>query len=112
MAAAPDPKSPQMITNIFGCLEHPIGCLVVCLVPCIPIALTETAVDDRKCDIYDALCCANGYQTRQRMRKKYGIAEDKIMDLLYAWCCGMCFTHQNVRELAARTGQPPQFLPA
>jgi Cys-rich protein (TIGR01571 family) len=101
-----------LTTNICGWTTDITGCIVSCCVPCVVIAVTDTLLEERDTGVFDYLCCANGYQTRQRMRAKYSLPMDPMMDCVGACCCMVCFTHQNARELAHLTGTPNKWLPA
>eukprot|EP01134_Creolimax_fragrantissima_P005987 CFRG5987T1 len=89
-------------TNLFGCFENIVGCLLACCVPCVVNATTQAKVDERDCSIYDVVCCANPYATRQSMRTKYGMEYSELTDCVSACLCQPCFVHQNAREIASR----------
>ena len=64
--------SPGFNTNLFGCFEDIVGCLLACCVSCVPMVANKANVDERGVQWTDFVCCPNPYQTRQSLRMKYG----------------------------------------
>lgn len=102
--------SPGFNTNLFGCFEDIVGCLMVCCLECVPLAANRANVDAREAQWADFFCCPNPYQTRQSMRIKYGMEFAPFNDCGAALCCTCCFIHQNTREIASRTGNNAEYI--
>lgn len=59
----------------------------------------------------DALCAPSGYSIRQTTRSRYNITPyQPTGDCVGYCCCGPCSLHQEVREIAALSGKPPNFI--
>lgn len=100
-----------MKTNLFGCLTDLKGCAITCFCPCLVSGTTRTVFDEREWGLFDCICMASPYVTRQSMRHKYNLPRDDVKDCLHATCCMWCMIHQNVRELAEYTDGVNHFTP-
>jgi len=102
--------SPGYKEHLFGCQSDMKGCALSCCCPCIVTAAAKANYDERGCSYLDCICAANGYQIRQTTRSKYKIPYNPVKDCLAFCCCGPCALHQEVREIAQRSGKPPVFM--
>ena len=102
--------SPGYTENLFDCCSDPVGCAIVCCLPCLPLTATKAALDERPCTIFDALCGVSPYQNRQQLRAKYKKGFSPASDCFAFCCCACCAIHQDVRELAKITGKPRDFM--
>jgi len=91
-------------TNLFGCLDDIVVCLIVMFIPCYQGGLNKAKADEREWHFCDCCCWAGNveYYTRQQLRKKYGLSTDEIMDAILLLFCGTCVTCQHANEMKSK----------
>jgi len=105
-----DALTPGYSEPLCGCLHNINGCLLSFCLFCIPAASVKSNLDGRECHILDCICAPSPFQNRQTIRTKYGIPLSPVQDCLTVCCCMPCAVSQDVRELAHRSGQAPQYM--
>jgi len=100
--------------GLCGCFSDIESCLCSCFCPCVQIGRNWEAIGEGECltcgliycavQVFTGLGCIVHMMERGKVRAKYGMEENAVMDLLCAWCCGCCAMAQEAREIKARGG--------
>ena len=95
--------------------EHVDITLMSCFLPCLPLALMKSSLENRQCSIVDCFLPPNVYQLRQQFRFKYlrtdsaslqpaPVNEDMAFkDCFVSLCC--CLTPCAITQMAIEMGQ-------
>lgn len=106
--------------RIFG--EHLDVTLISCLLPCLPLALMKSSMENRQCSIVDCVIPPNVYQLRQQFRYKYlrsdsnshtpvPVNEDvAFKDCFLSVCC--CLSPLAIAQMAVEMGQREGVSPS
>eukprot|EP01117_Protostelium_nocturnum_P001189 TRINITY_DN1150_c0_g1_i1.p1 TRINITY_DN1150_c0_g1~~TRINITY_DN1150_c0_g1_i1.p1 ORF type:complete len:122 (+),score=29.26 TRINITY_DN1150_c0_g1_i1:106-471(+) len=87
-----------------------VCCTTFFCLPC-QLAYNHGAVEGRECSIFDCcvascfpLCC--GCVVRSKIREKYGVDGSAVGDFCAHFCCPLCATVQQTRQLHGRGARP------
>jgi len=99
-------------SGLCGCCDD---CGICCLAGCCPhwqMGINRSQLEDRECTFVDCICADNEYHTRQMIRRKFNMEDQKASDCFALSCCYFYAIMQDGREIKIRmnqlfAGRPP-----
>jgi len=91
-----------------GCLNDLSSCCITWCIPCGLCYIQATAVDEATGNgcgmpfVLSLFGCIGQAINRGKIREQYGISGNFVEDMLLHWCCILCSTTQEYREVKRR----------